>query len=132
MNCQDVQSLLGPFIDEEVTVDVLALINSHLIDCRNCEEDREALVTIRACIREHAERIQPPVDFVDRLKEDMQRRRIVFKRKERLRKLRQIVPLGVIAATVLCCLIQPSILKTGKTVSVAVPKSLTAHALYSY
>jgi anti-sigma factor RsiW len=134
MNCQDVQPLLGPYIDEEVAVDVLALINCHLVDCRDCEEERANLLTVKSCIREHLAIIQPSAGFMDRLKEGVQSRRLAARRQERSKTWRHLLPLSAVAATVIFCLIpqQSHVLQTVKMVLAEKSKSLTANALYSY
>ena len=134
MKCQDVHSLMGPFIDEEVPLDVVALMNTHLIDCPDCEEERASIAAIRSSVRKYAGKIEPSADFMERLRESVRKRGAISKRQARLKRWHQALPFGAVAAAVICCLMpqQPQVLNLRKTVSVIEPKSLSAHALYTY
>src|SRR5512140_2466160 len=51
MNCEQVQSLLLAYLDEEVTPSERALIQAHLSDCTVCQQELNLLSTARGQVR---------------------------------------------------------------------------------
>ena len=56
MNCEQVQSLLVAYLDEEVTSSEKALIQAHLSDCTVCQQELTLLSTARSRVRSMLQR----------------------------------------------------------------------------
>jgi anti-sigma factor RsiW len=134
MNCEDARSLLGPFIDEELSVEVVALLNRHIHDCLDCEKERAALAAVRTRLHDLKPQLDPPEGFVDRLKESVETRQRAANRQDGLRKWQYVVPLAAAVAAVVLWLTPHSLEEQHLAPSAGSEKgiALTAPQLYSY
>jgi anti-sigma factor RsiW len=126
MNCEDVRAMMGPFIDEELPVEAVALINCHVADCIACDDERAALAAVRSQLQEMRSRFDPREGFEERLREGVEARRKASARLAGSNSWRYAVPLTAAAAALLLCLWPHGAPHT------AVSTLLSAQQLYSY
>ena len=52
MNCAEVEDLLGPYVDEDLAVEVRSRVEAHLLTCRACAWEAQSLTITRSRLRE--------------------------------------------------------------------------------
>jgi len=67
MDCKDCRCLISSLIDEELAEDQAALIRAHLRECPACNTCYETETSLKAIVRECAERTPVPADLLPRL-----------------------------------------------------------------
>jgi hypothetical protein len=133
MNCDDVRALLGAFIDDELSVEIVARINAHVVDCLPCQDERTALSAVRSRVHNYKQYLEPPDGFVDRLKEKVQAQQNAEKGVLKSRLPSYIVPLAAAAAFALFLVPHHSEHNTPSPIASAPHTALlSAPELYSY
>ena len=124
--------LIGPFYRRRTSVDVVALVNKHLVDCLECDDERAAIVSIRSEMQNLKSELDPPEGFLDRLKESVERRRKI-KQINRDVIWRYAVPFAVAASIVICFVPHPlRETKIAQSVPIVQHFAISAPQLYSY
>lgn len=133
MNCQDVRQLLGPFVDDELPVELVARINRHLVDCLECQDEQTSLTIVCSRLRDDRHQFDPPQGFMERLKENVEARQRASKRIPRFSTPLYMVPIAAAAAALVFCVLPRSEPQrsVGTATSMLHSIPLTAQSLYS-
>jgi Putative zinc-finger len=131
MNCEDVRALLGSFIDDELSVELVARMNEHIGNCLECQDERTSLMTLRSRLHDLKPELDPPSGFVERLKKGVESRQRENKNILIFRKSSYIAPLAAAAAVLIFCLLphqleQRAPIATTSKIATTVKTDLTA------
>jgi len=66
MNCKSVRTQLSAYLDRELPGSEMLEMRAHLSDCRSCQEEFEALRSLKLLIA-NSPSPEPPADLADRL-----------------------------------------------------------------
>src|SRR5271170_3867289 len=101
MDCEHVRSLIGPFIDDELDVEATAEINGHIANCLQCQDEWTALTVVRSRLHALRPELEPPPDFMQRLRDSVELRRRAAKRLNTVYKSSYMVPIAAAAAALI-------------------------------
>jgi hypothetical protein len=66
MKCDEIVMLLNPLIDGELSEELEAAVQRHLLRCATCAHDKHGLEQVRLMLREAVECAEPNAAFIER------------------------------------------------------------------